>query len=211
MSRLFITWINLLYHKCKEVDTWPSRNRVNHYMASCFKEDYPSTRCLIDATEIFIEQPSSPTAQQLTFSNYKNHNTFKALIGITPSGAISYISSLYGGCISDRQLTILCCILDRLEPGDLIMAGKGFLIADLLQPIGVSLNIPPLKLSEQFSEAEMLETRRIARVRINVERAIGRVKTFRILSSPIPNTMAEIADQIFFVCSILTNFRNKLV
>ena len=180
-------------------------------MPSCFKEDYPSTRCVIDATEIFIEQPFSPTAQQLTFSNYKNHNTFKALIGITPSGAISYISSLYGGCISDRQLTILCGILDRLEPGDSIMADKGFLIADLLQPIGVSLNIPPLKLSEQFSEAEMLETQRIASVRIHVERAIGRVKTFRILSSPIHNTMAEIADQIFFVCSILTNFRNKLV
>ncbi len=54
-----------------------------------------------------------------------------------------------------------------------------------------------LKLSEQFSEGEMLEKQRIASLRIHVERAIGRVKTFRILSTPLPNTMAAIADQIF--------------
>ena len=48
--------------------------------------------------------PSNPSAQQLTFSNYKNHNmhTAKALVGITPSGAICFNSDLYGGNISDK-------------------------------------------------------------------------------------------------------------
>ena len=43
--------------------------------------------------------PSNPLAQQLTFSNYNNHNTAKALVGIAPSGAICFISDLYGGNI----------------------------------------------------------------------------------------------------------------
>lgn len=211
VSRIFITWINFLYYKFKELDIWPSRNQVNHYMPRTFKEDYPTTRCIIDATEIYIEKPSSPVAQQLTFSSYKNCNTLKALIGITPSGAISFISDLYGGCISDRQLTIKSGILDKMEVGDSIMADKGFLIADLLEPLGVSLNIPPLKLTEQLSNAQLLETRRIASLRVHVERAIGRLKTFRILSNPIPNTMSGVINQVFFVCSILTNFRASLV
>ena len=101
VSRIFSTWINFLYFKIKEVTIWPPKSQVNHYMPKSFKESYPNTRCIIDATEIFIQQPSSPTAQQLTYSTYKNHNTLKALIGITPSGAISFISKLYGGCISD--------------------------------------------------------------------------------------------------------------
>lgn len=101
---------------------------------------YPNTRCIIDATEIFIEMPANPSAQQLTFSNYKNHNTLKALIVITPSGVISFISDLYGGNISDKKLTQLSGLLDLLEPGDAVMADRGFIIDDILPP-GVTLNI----------------------------------------------------------------------
>ena len=49
-----------------------------------------SPYCIIDTTEIFIQPPSNPLAQQLTFSSYKNHNTLKALVCITPSGAMSF-------------------------------------------------------------------------------------------------------------------------
>lgn len=41
---------------------------------------------IVDATEIYIEGPPNPTAQQATFSNYKNRNALKALVGIDPSG-----------------------------------------------------------------------------------------------------------------------------
>ena len=152
---------------------------------------------------------ANPTAQQLTFSAYKNHNTFKALVAVTPTGAISFVSSLYGGCISDRELTIKSGLLELLQPGDSVMADKGFQISDLLYDRGVDLNIPPLKIEPQLSEDDMVLTRRIANLRIHVERAIGRVKTFRILND-IPINMASLSDQIFFVCSMLSNFSKPL-
>lgn len=179
---------------------WPTRQQVDAKMPASFA-DYPTTRIMIDATEIFIEQPSSPVAQQQTFSSYKNHNTLKVLIGITPSGAISFVSKLYGGSTSDRELTIQSGILELLEPGDSVMADKGFTIADLLSARGVSLNMPPIKTDNYL---------RIASVRIHLERAIRRIKAFRILET-IPNCMAGIADQLFFVCSFLTNFQKPLV
>ena len=80
-------------------------------MPSVFKDLYPSTRCIIDATKIFIQKPQNHTAQQLTFSSYKSHNTFKALIAISPFGAICFISDLYGGNISDKKLISECGIL----------------------------------------------------------------------------------------------------
>ena len=115
VSRILTAWINFLYHKFKEIPIWPSRLQVQSTMPIQFRLQYPNTRIIIDATEVFIQRPSNPNAQQLTFSSYKNHNTAKALAGITPSGAFSFISSLYGGSISDRELLVSSGLLDKLN------------------------------------------------------------------------------------------------
>ena len=51
---------------------------------------------------MLLRSPQNPSAQQLTFSSYKNHNSFKALIATLPSGAVSFVSDLFGGNISDK-------------------------------------------------------------------------------------------------------------
>ena len=102
---------------------------IDAHMPAQFKEFYPSTRTIIDCTEIFTEVPSSMSVQSLTYSSYKHHNTFKGLIGICPTGAVTFISQLYAGSISDQALTHDCRILELIEPGDSIMADKGFDIA----------------------------------------------------------------------------------
>jgi len=60
---------------------------------------YPTIRVIINVTEVYIEKPSLP---KLTILNYKNNNTFIALQGISPSGSITFVSSLYLGSISDK-------------------------------------------------------------------------------------------------------------
>ena len=55
----------------------------------------------------------------MTFSNYKND---KALIGISPDGVITFVSSLFPGSISDKALTRQSDLLDFLEEGYSVMA-----------------------------------------------------------------------------------------
>ena len=76
--------------------------------------------------------PSSFRAQSQTYSQYKSHNTAKGLVGISPSGMITFISHLYGGHVSDKAITQSCGLIDLLEAGDVVMADKGFDIQDLL-------------------------------------------------------------------------------
>ena len=176
VSRITTTWINFLYIKFKEITLWPRKEVIVLHMPNVFKEQYPSTRVIIDATEVFIEQPHLPELQKMTFSSYKNHNTYKALIGISPNGAITFVSELFSGAITDKELTKRSGILELLESGDSVMADKGFDIAEYLIPLGVKLNIPPfLRRKEQFSHNKLVEIRRIASLRIHVERAIGRI------------------------------------
>ena len=211
VSRICRTWLTFLYLKFKEIPLWPPKEVVQGSMPSCFREAYPTTRVIIDATEIFIEKPSLPELQQMTFSSYKNTNTFKGLIGISPAGVITFVSKLFPGSISDKQITRRSGLLQLLKRGDSVMADRGFEIQDELTLIGVRLNIPPfLRGKTQLSEEELVETRRIASVRIHVERAMERIKNFHIFDRTIPQTLTDIAEQIFFVCAILSNFQPPL-
>ena len=179
-----------------------------------FKNKYPTTFAIIDGSELFIETPSDLCVQSSTWSNYKHHNTFKFLVACTPNGAISYISPLYVGSISDVELTRVCGFLEKLEgrSGISIMADRGFTVKDMLANIGVELNIPPFMEGRKQLPAEEVERGRgIASLRIHVERAIGRMKTYSIMKGTLPNTLSRVANQIVSVCAWLTNFQPSLV
>ena len=99
-----------------------------------------------------------------------------------------------------------CGLLDLLEPNDNVMADKGFDIQDIRAPIGVRLNIPPFLAKKKLLTArEVGEKRRIAALCIHVERAIGRIRSYRIISNVILS-LAHIASDIFRVCALFTNF-----
>ena len=213
VSRIIVTWTKFMYYRFKELEVFPDRQIVELHKPACFKNKYKGTTVIIDATEIYIEKPSNPEAQQVTFSTYKNSNTLKALVGITPSGSVCFISDMYGGSISDKEITSKSGFIDKLQRGDEVMADRGFNIQEMLASKGVRVNVPPfMNQSGQFTEQEMLATRRIATLRIHVERAIERIKNYHILDF-IPTTLCKSGpiDMIFFVCAMLTNFMPPLV
>ena len=63
---------------------------------------------------------------------------------------------------------------------------------------------------KQLSRAATKNTRQIARVRIHVERAIERLKDFKIFQGNLPLTLAALADQMLIVCGALCNLLKPL-
>ena len=176
------------------------RELVQSSMPQQFKEKYPATRVILDATDIYVEQPKLPKLQHMTFYNYKNDNTYKGLVGMSPNGVITFVSSLYPGSISDKELTRRHGILSFLEPGDSVMADQGFDIEEDLTLLGVHLNMPLfLSGKSQLTEKELIATRRIPSLRIHVEGAMERMKNFHIFDRPIPAALTDIADRIFLL------------
>ena len=171
---------------------------------------YPNTRVIIDATEFHVEKPFRPAAQKVTWSNYKQGNTFKLLVGIMPTGTITFLSKLYSGSISDLHITEKSGLLNKLEEGDDVMADRGFNIRHLLLKKKCTLNIPAFTHGKKLSKKGVQRSRKIARLRIHVERGIRRMKTFKILSGIIPLRLRFCLDKIILIVAVLCNLQPRL-
>ena len=69
------------------------------------------------------------------------------------------------------------------------------------------MNIPPfMKGKKQLNEEELVENRRIATLRIHVERAMEQLKNFHIFDRPLTLSFRDTANQFLFVCAVLKNF-----
>ena len=87
------------------------------------------------------------------YSPYKGHTTYKGNVVIAPSGEIIHVSALSEGSISDKELVKRSGPFPLLEPGDQLMADKGFDIKDILEPIGCEITIPAFLASKgKFSK-----------------------------------------------------------
>ena len=163
VSNIFSYWTRLIYLYLNKIDFWSLRYKQNSKYTA-----------IIDCSEIYTERSSiNPKINQETFSNYKNHNTFKYLIAIDEKGLVIFCSAVYGGSKSDRFIVENSNFIELLSAGDILLADRGFNISDLLETKGVALNIPPFKSAPQFEINEIMETRIIANRRIHVERVIN--------------------------------------
>ena len=186
-------------------------------MPSCFKESYPNTFAIIDATELRCQVPSSLSLPSQMYSSYKSHTTYKGLVGIAPNGAFIFVSQLFTGSISDRELTERSSILNLLQyvpAGKSIMADRGFAIQDLLAKYNILLNIPAFRNSAaaHLEERAVVAPQKIARVRVHVERAIGQVKNrFHLLKQIAPLSLTGSIKQIWSLCCLLTNFPGPII
>ena len=102
----FKKWISFLYLRLGRLPPWPYWEDVKASMAECFHANYPDTFIVLDATELCTEIRSCLALQSQLYSSYKSRTTLKDLIDISPNGSIYFVSELWSGSISDRELVI---------------------------------------------------------------------------------------------------------
>lgn len=98
-----------------------------------------------------------------------------------------------------------------LLPGDQILADRGFLLHEDFFLRDVQLITPAFtKGRMQLLHNEVESSRRISSSRIIVERAIGHIKKWRILTTTVPYHLVQNFDNIVTVAAGLTNLSPSL-
>ena len=206
-SRIFHAWLRSLSKVLGHLVWFAPKENVSATKPKRYN-CYGTIRSIVDASEIFIETPSDPKLQSSTYSSYKHHNTAKFLVACSPNSCITFVSKVYGGRASDKQITLRSGFLDLHDPYDTILADKGFNISDECQKKLLILQSPPgLRGQAQMSTSAVEKTQRIANLRILIEQVIRRIKTFRILATEVPITLVHHLDDIVKVCAALTNIK----
>ncbi|KAJ8674902.1 hypothetical protein QAD02_019542 [Eretmocerus hayati] len=214
-SRIFHKVVPTLSYLVRTFIRQPPKHEVQMNLPIPFRANYSNVYALIDAFEIQIRKPTNPVHQSLTWSDYKGCNTWKWIILCTPDGKTIFISKAYGGRISDMLLFEDCGVMDILPEGCTVMADRGFKsIEGVLQRKNIKLVRPPSVFeATQPTKEEVLETRRIAALRIHVERLIRRLREFKILEphSCLDLNIAPLIDDIVHLVCGLINLQSPLI
>ena len=125
----------------------------------------------------------------------------------------------HGEFVSDKFITENCGFLDKLIPGDMVMADQGFTITQSGGLRNALLVIPAFtKGKSQLDSNDVKHTRGIANVRIHVEHVIGLLRwKFTTLEDTLPTDFlicnhensdrhTALVDHMIRVCAALVNF-----
>lgn len=222
VHKAFHNTLDVLYTRLHFLVRWPTREALRMSMPQCFRKDFGEKVVVVmDCFELFTERPSGAINKVYTYSNYKHHQTIKYLIGIAPQGVVTFISEGWGGRTSDKHITENSGILKDLLPGDIVMVDRGFSIEDSVRFYQAELAIPSFTRGKaQLHPIDVEKTRRIASVRIHVERVIGLIlRKFRIFEGIVPVEFIKLKsgdniptiDKIVKVCCCLTNLCPSVV
>ena len=91
-----------------------------------------------------------------------------------------------------------------MQPGQRILADKGYTARDLFARKRCFLTIPSFLLDDRLSGREAVSSRLIASVRIKVENAIKRIKDYKIFTEILSNRTNKklIDDMMIIVCAL---------
>lgn len=224
VSKILDLWIPVMAQCFVNFIVWPDRETLQKTMPECFISAFGrNVAVVIDCFEVKSANPSGLLAKAQSFSHYKKNPTVKFLIGITPQGTVSYISPAWGGRTSDKFITEHSKdFLDKLLPGDVILADRGFDIGAVVGEVQARVITPAyMHARAQLSSDDVESSRRIANVRIHVERLIGLVRRkFRILEQKLDFSFLQRArtssdaariDDVVIICCALSNLSAPIV
>lgn len=187
VDRYYNCWIRVMdemFNLCFR--RWPYTGQAAVPPAPKLRSLFPRVDLIVDCFEIKIETPRNPDAARKCYSQYKKGYTIKVLIGVEGNGNPCFCSHIYQGSISDIAIVKASGLFTKLERGSVVLADRGSILVEFAKNFGVNWIVPPSVYSgEGMTSDELKDTHKIARVRIIVERAIGRLKKWAQLHGPL--------------------------
>src|SRR6185295_2327048 len=167
-------------------------------------KQYPDLReVIVDATEQPVNRPQNKTKRKNRYSGKKKRHTRKTQVTVLSNGLIVHLSKSVGGRTHDLTLLQRSGIEPQLPDDWQVAVDKGYTgIVKHYPKRRVELPKKPSK-HHPLTLSEKRRNRRLAKRRIVVEHAIGRVKKYQVMGSKYRHREKEYDQVSRTVCGLV--------
>lgn len=221
-KNIFCAWLYQISDRFQEVYTWPHRETLKAQVPRHFHQNFPSTFVLLKRIKIKVFQERNRanfSSLPREVASKKSEKTRHGILAVDPRGSVIGCSRLVVGNLSDSDLFENCGLKrqlvtlmnnGKLANGDGILC-EGLDIEKDINEIGLKLNnVAFMKCDISDQLKTMLQTQHVQNHKILVDKAVNRLKKFRIISQTVPTSLSASCDKIFQVTAFLTNFQPPL-
>lgn len=195
-------WIHIL-HPCLNQTLTALRATPARTMPDLQVEDDEVKVYFQDGTERPIQRPKNQEVQKTHYSGKKKRHTVKNNVVVNAQGKIVLLTPTCEGKKHDKKVADEAEL--SLPQGSALYQDTGFQGFALE---GVTILQPKKKpRGAELTVEDKEHNRKISRVRIRVEHAIGGVKRYRIVKDQIRNWKRGFRDLVMETCCGLHNFR----
>ena len=182
--------------------TWPDQSQRQKMNLGQFIAEFAAVVAIVDATEQPTQRPQDRETQKKYYSGKKKRHTLKNQIIVTPAGEIIQFSKTVPGSTHDKKL------FEDSERGSLTdteayMADKGY---QGLQDEHKAVLPDKKPRGKDLTPEQKARNKRISKARIIVERIIGKLKVYQVLSQKYRHAR-DSHDEVFEIVAGLTNHR----
>lgn len=200
VNSIITTWSHFLYYILGSMRIWLPVENIREHLPAEFT-DYADTTVVLHRTELRCQCPSSRL-----LSSRQSHCRLKGLLGVAPHGAVTFVSPLYAGSISDEHMVRESGLLSLLKRGMAVVVDRDFLVDDFV-PCKVYRTAFIYGRSQTCTD-ELGESREVSRLRICIENLVRRVRDHKFFDTDIPLSFFGSINQLYTVACLLTNFES---
>jgi hypothetical protein len=197
--RIFRFWTVKIYKHFKKSNPWDMRCQPKSYTAILNCVELKTGPC-----------PNNPAMNRKLFSIFEFCNTFKYLVATDENGRVIYCSDIFGGSMSHNDVFKKSCVLNFLQPGDIVLSSWNDGLGQMLREKKIKLHTTSHEriyrslISQQPppNDEKIMEHRKMMLQKVKVVK-----RKHKILRNKVSIINWSILNKIVFVTNILTNIK----
>merc|ERR1712226_113889 len=210
VSAIIYTWTNFIYESLvvkRKMPIWPSRKKVTEQLPKSFSEDleFKNLRSLVVELEVLGEKIQDVVYEldPFSFSALSTSKVWKVLVGITPNGAVNYISPIKQSSSQDVNLqkVVAKALRPKLSRDDIIV---GPTISGEVRKEFENAFADYVICSKFAKSPQMVLIRQLA------TKYLKRLLSFKLFTC-IPCDLQPLVDKLIPVTILLTNLNKPIL